>query len=454
MENKKYAFSRFLYIVEAALEYFVSIAVGTVYLAKITASVGMKDSLTGILSAFVSLGCGFQIIALFIAHKKPVKKWVTVSHIISQSLFALLYFVPLLDISREGKIALLILFLFLAQIIHNAISSPKINWYMSLVDDKKRGSFTASKEIVSLISGMVFTYALGYIMDAYATKTAFIACGILIFVLMALHTMTLVFAKEKEEEKVEKVNVKKSIKELLSNKSIVKVIGLFVIWNVASATTISFTGAYQHGTLGFTTTFSSIIIIISSIARAIFSKPLGRYADKNSFCKMLYICFALEMTAFAINVFTVPSNGKVMYIIFYTIFAIGQAGINSSIVNLAYDYVPNKQKTGAVALVNTCSGFTGFFTALLMSPIVDYIQGNDNMLFGIKIYSQQLMSAISAIVVVFILIYLKVVISKLPSKHKEEKALSLENRTIVPEGKVNLTGIKADKKRTYILCKK
>ena len=28
MESKKYAFSRFLYIVEAALEYFVSIAVG------------------------------------------------------------------------------------------------------------------------------------------------------------------------------------------------------------------------------------------------------------------------------------------------------------------------------------------------------------------------------------------------------------------------------------------
>ena len=452
MESKKYAFSRFLYIVEAALEYFVSIAVGTVYLAKITASVGMPDSITGILTAFVSLGCGFQIIALFLAHKKPVKRWVTVSHIISQSLFAILYFVPLLEISREWKIVLLILSLFLAQLIHNAISSPKINWYMSLVDDKKRGSFTANKEIVSLISGMIFTYALGYIMDTYATKTAFVTCGIMIFILMGLHTLTLVFAKEKPEEKTEKINVKKSIKELISNKRLIKIIGLFVIWNIASATTTSFSGAYQHGTLGFTTTFSSVVIIVASIARAVFSRPLGRYADKNSFCKMLYICFVLELVAFLINVLVVPSNGKPMYMIFYTIYAIGQAGINSSIINLVYDYVSSEQKIGALALVNTCSGFTGFFTTLLVSPIVDYIQNNDNHLFGMKVYFQQLMSSISSVFVVVILFYLFFVISKMPRNKSMHK--STAKGPVIALGKAELTGVKAEKPRTFILYKK
>ncbi|MBQ3589268.1 MAG: MFS transporter [Clostridia bacterium] len=418
MESKKYAFSRLLYIIEAALEYFVSIAVGTVYLAKITASIGMSDALTGILTAFVSLGCGFQVIALFISHKTPVRGWVTISHIISQSLFGLMYFVPLLNASQAVKFTLLILCLFLAQIIHNAISAPKINWYMSLVDDRKRGSFTANKEIVSLISGMIFTYALGYVMDTYATKKAFIICGVMIFVLMALHTLTLVFAKEKPVAKKDKVNVKASIKALFGNKALVKVIGLFVIWNIASSATMSFSGAYQNGTLGFTTTFSSIIIIVASIARAIFSRPLGKYADKHSFCKMLYICFILEMLAFGISVFIVPENGKIMYLIFYSIYAIGQAGINSSIINLAYDYVPNEQKTGAVALVNTCYGLTGFITTLLVSPIVDYIQKNDNMLFGYKIYSQQLMSTISMVFVGIILLYLSLVIAKIPPKPK------------------------------------
>ena len=61
----EYKTSRILYIIEAMLEYFVSISVGTVYLAKITSFIGISDGLTGILSAFVSLGCGFQILSIF-----------------------------------------------------------------------------------------------------------------------------------------------------------------------------------------------------------------------------------------------------------------------------------------------------------------------------------------------------------------------------------------------------
>lgn len=429
-QSKKYAVSRVLYIIEAALEYFIAISVGTVYLAKITASIGLSDAVTGILTAFVSLGCGFQVIALFISHKKPVKWWVTLGHVISQSLFALLYFVPLLNVGRGVKISLLIVSLISAQIIHNAINSPKINWCMSLVDNDKRGRFTANKEIVSLLSGMIFTYTLGFVMDKYATKTAFIICGVMVFVLMGLHTLTLIFTKEKQE-KSERVNVSKSISELIRNKTLIKIIGLFVLWNIASAITMSFTGAYQDGTLGFSTTYASIVIIISSVARAVFSRPIGKFADKHSFGKMLYICFALEGVAFMINIFTVPSNGKVMYMAFYIIYAVGQAGINSSIVNLAYDYVPSHQKTGAVALVNTFSGFAGFFTTLLVSPLVDRIQKNGNKLFGINMYSQQLMSTFSTLMVIGILVYLALVINKIPCRQKinqsqEEKEPELE----------------------------
>ena len=133
---------------------------------------------------------------------------------------------------------------------------------------------------------------------------------------------------------------------------------------------------------------------------------------------MLYICFAIEALAFAINIFTVPSNGKVLFTIYSIIHAIGQAGINSAIVNLAYDYVSDDQKTGAVALVNTFSGFAGFLTTLALSPLVDIIQKNDNKLLGINMFAPQLLSVISLVGTIIILIYLLTVISKIPSKSK------------------------------------
>lgn len=415
-ERDVYSATRLLYIIEAALEYFISIAVGTVYLAKITSEIGIADNVTGILTSFVSLGCGFQIIAIFVAHKKPVKGWVTTFHIISQLLFSAMYFVPLMPISKSWQVACLVACLFLAQVLHNAISSPKINWYMAMVDEHKRGSFTANKEIVSLLGGMVFSFSLGQIMDSFSEKgkinTGFIVCGVMLLFLTGLHTLTLALSKEKDTGKGEKFNIK-SVFSLFKDKAILKVIGVFVLWNAASYITTSYMGAYQVNDLGFKTSFSSIIIIVGSVARAVLSRPIGKFADKFSFCKMLYICFGIEAVAFATAIFITPSNGRYMYIIYYVLYCIGCAGTNSAVINLIYDYVDFDKRTSALALVNTASGFAGFFATLAVSPLVSYIQENENKLFGMSLYAQQLLASISVIFVALILIYLVTVISKL-----------------------------------------
>ena len=408
--------SRLFYIIEAALEYFIAIAVGSVYLAKITSEIGIPDNITGILTSFVSLGCGFQIIAIFIAHKRPVKKWVTVVHVISQLLFSAMYFVPLLPISRGWQISLLIIALLSAHILHNAINSPKINWCMSLVEESKRGRFTANKEIVSLLSGMLFSFGLGYVMD-YFTDTGklrygFIICGVLLLFLTSMHTLTLVLTKEKPSEAGKRPTFKE-IFHLFKDKTLIKVVGVFVLWNIASYITTAYTGAYQLNDLGFSTKYSSVIIIIGSVSRAIFSRPLGKFADRFSFCKMLYICFSIEAVSFLCCAFVTPSNGRYMYIIYYVLYCIGCAGINSAIINLIYDYVPIEKRTSALAIVNTVSGFTGFFATLAVSPLVDSIQKNGNSLFGVEIYAQQLLAFMSALVVVGIIIYLLLVVSKL-----------------------------------------
>ncbi len=413
----QYKFSRLMNIIEAALEYFVSIAVGTVYLARITAYIGMSDALTGILSAFVSLGCSFQLFAIFIAHKRPVKKWVTAGHIVSQILFACIYFVPLLDMSKTERTVIFILVFLAAYIIHNVIFSPKINWHMSVVDDNKRGIFTANKEMVSLLSGMAFSYGLGAVMDCFEEKgdirTAFAVCGVGLVVLMVLHSLTLLLSKEKPAEDVKKVNFKDNLKELARNKTLFKIILVPVLWNIANYATISFTGTYQAKELAFTATFSSVIIMAGSLVRACVSRPMGKIADKTSFCNMLILCFSIEAAAFAVNIFTAPSNGKWVYFIYYILHSIGMAGVNSATINLIYDYVDHDKRTSALAIQQTCAGLSGFFAVLLLSPVVEMIQEKGLSLFGKPIYAQQIMSLFSCIFTAAIIIYLVTVIKKL-----------------------------------------
>ena len=111
-EIDPYRRSRLLYIIQAALEYFVSILVAGAYLAKVTTAVGMSEGMTGVLSSFVSLGCGFQLVAIFLANKRPVKRWVSVLHIVNQLFFALIYLVPFVKISKTAKTICFIVFLF------------------------------------------------------------------------------------------------------------------------------------------------------------------------------------------------------------------------------------------------------------------------------------------------------------------------------------------------------
>ena len=62
--------SRLMYIIHSALEYFISIMVTGSFLATLTRELGFSDSLTGILSSLVSLGCLFQLFSLSIKKNK------------------------------------------------------------------------------------------------------------------------------------------------------------------------------------------------------------------------------------------------------------------------------------------------------------------------------------------------------------------------------------------------
>ena len=422
MEKSKdiYKTSRILYILEATFEYFISMLVMGAYLAKITSSIGISDTLTGILTSFVSLGCGFQIIAIFLANKRPVKRWVTILHSINQLAFALIYLVPFIKLTKVAKIVLFIAFLLIGHIINNVVNSSKINWFMSLVDDNKRGCFTANKEMVSLIGGMVFSFAMGAIIDHFEAignqNGVFIVCGLSVFGLMLLHSATLILSKEKPVEEKEKISNKQLLCELIKDKNLFKVILISVLWNVVNYSSTPFYGSYQIKELGFTMTFVSILSAAYAVVRTVFSKPMGKFADKYSFAKMLNICFIIMLVGFGLNMFTVPENGKILYTIYYMLNAVAMAGINSATINLIYDYVDKEKRIGALALKSTLAGFAGFFTTLLVSPLVSYIQENGNSFLGLNVYAQQVVSAIAVVLLSVLLVYLNLVVGKIEKK--------------------------------------
>jgi len=167
--------------------------------------------------------------------------------------------------------------------------------------------------------------------------------------------------------------------------------------------------ATDHSTAGFI----SVGSMVYSVIRVLASKPLGKYADRHTFTKMLNFCFAAALIAFLAGAFTVPENGAPLYVLYNVFYGIGMAGINSGNINLIYEHVSKEKRVCALALKDGIVGLVGFGTTLAASRLVEYIQQNGNHLFGIPLYAQQVTSALGAAVIAAILLYLNTAIRRL-----------------------------------------
>lgn len=405
-----------MYIIEAALEYFISVLVSGSFLATLTKELGFSDSLTGILSSIVSLGCLFQLLSLFYRRTR-VKRLVVLLSIINQLLFMFLYVIPLTSAGKQTKTVFFVLMIVLAYLTYNFAHPKKIKWFMSLVDDHKRGSFTANKEIVSLVGGIIFSFLMGIIADYYKAagnvRAAFIVFAVVIFFLNISHTLTMLFTVETETDTVQKKEkFSKTINELLSNKDILKITILFALYYASHYISIPFYGTYEIGELGFSLTFVSAITMVGSLSRIVISLFWGKYADRRSFVEMLEKCFIFLMLSQICIAFAVPSNGKIMFILFRIANGIALGGINSALTNLIFDYVPSEKRADSIAITQAVAGIVGFSVTLAVSPLISHIQANGNKVLGIPMYAQQFVSILGAVIIFLAILYVRFVIRK------------------------------------------
>lgn len=415
IEERALKRGRLMYIFEAALEYLISVLVAGSFLATITKELGLSDSLTGILSSMISLGCLFQLSSLLV-RKTKVKKLVITLSIINQLLFMMLYVIPLAGVEKPIKTACFVVAIIGAYVLYNFAHPKKISWLMSLVDDHHRGDFTANKEMFSAILGIGFTFGMGAVVDHFAEqgqiRLAFAICGGVIFLLMVLHSVTMLLTVEKEQPKSDKKTFGESVKLLLKNKKIIYVAVVFALYYISTYLSVPFYGTYQIGELGLSLKYVSAITVSGIVTRILASKLWGRYADRTSFASMIEKGLLVLALAQLCVVFATPQTGKVMFLLYYLIYGVGVAGINSALINMVFDYATPDQRSDSLAIVQAVMGVAGFLATLCISPLVSHIQENGNVLFGLSVYAQQVITILSVLVSVSASFFVHFVIKK------------------------------------------
>ncbi len=421
MDTQKdiYKTSRGLFILYAAFEYFISILVGTTYLAKLGTAIGLDDGTIGLVTSFLALGCAFQIVSIFIGERARRKTSIILMVLFDQLCFVALYLVPFIKLPDGVRIWLFIGLLLAGNILLNICGPGKTAWSRGLVREGRLGRYSALNEIVSLISGMVFSFAMGAIIDAFEAKSqlllAFGILGAVMFIISEIAIILLLLAKEKPMPKVKEERPLLRIKSAFTDKTTLTLIPLYILWNIAVYSTTPFFGTYAINELGFSMTAISLISAGYAALRAIVSRPIGAFGDRTNFVNNLTIgisCFATALLSLTIG-------GQISYIIYYVFYAITMAATNSALIILVFDHVPAEKRANSLAVLYSLSGLCGFLTTLAVRPLVNHIQAQGNKFLFIEgVYAQQVVSVIGIIFSVLAILYANIVIRRLPRRPK------------------------------------
>lgn len=404
--------SRYAYIGEAALEYLIAILVQGTFLAQVTMNIGFTDSQTGIISSVISLGCLFQLASLF-WRKGTVKKFVLGMSIANQVLFLLLYTVPFIPFSGTVKKAVFLVFIFSAYGIYYIAHPKKIGWLMSLVEDDHRGRFTATKEMISLAAGILFSYGMGVVVDHFRdagdATGAFVICSVVMAMLMILHAVTMLICVELPGEAQTNrtgVGFFRNLLAVTRQKNTMKIAVVFALWYFGSYFTTSFYGTYQLRELGMTQSVTTLLVAAGSICRIAVSRPLGAFADRFSFTAMIRVCMMFAAAGFGCAAFATQPTGVICFLLFQVFHGVAMGGINSALTNLVFDYTPPESRADSLALCQSTAGICGFFATICGSRVVEAIQCHGNRLLGIPVYAQQVTSMVAVVVTLVTVLYI------------------------------------------------
>lgn len=418
-----YKRTRTAYVLQCMFEYFVSILVTDAFIAKILGRLGVSEANIGIITTIISLAMAFQLFSIMVAKLKTNVKIITLCFsTVSNLFFSLLYLVPFFTIADTVKRYLAVILIVVAYFCLYVSSPVQYKWAYKFVQQEKRAMFSATKEMISLVAGSIFSIITGVVIDRFEglgnVDGAFKFIAISAFVVSACNFVCILLMNRDPKEQKEVEN-KPGLRDVMNNtfgkKGFRVCLYALSLWEFTRYFQLGFMGSFKNTMIGDSGVFSSpmlaiqIINLSGSVLRILISYPIARFSDRKGYDKGFLAGLVIAGSAFLCNTFTTSSTWYL--IIIYTLLHLASySGITSNSFNILYSYVDDTYFAQALAIKNCITGVCGFVAAIIAGRLLTFV--NENGLFGMSLYGQQVLSAVSFILTVFVFIIVKFVVCK------------------------------------------
>ncbi len=416
--SKNYKRSRLSYMNLCHTEWFVHLLCMDAFLAKLLTYVGVEDGLVGVITTIASLSSIFRLFSFTIVPRvRNTKRYAIPMQLFGELMFVFLYLIPLLQVDGQRKSALMVLCITLAYLGNHLSNSIVYRWGNSFVDPHHRAEFTSTKEMISSLLGMAVSFGVGFMLDSFDSKNdlqtgfLFTAIAMLIFTVCEMICMASIKNEIIPARTADTIPLREVLEKTLGNRNFRNLALLYGLYNFGINFTAGFLGTYQLQELSFSVSTVTVIGMIGSFSRVIFSKPIGRYSDRKSFAKGIELGMLIALTGFVCLIFTGPQSRWLM-VVYSIMYLTSQVGAGFNFINSTYSYVDDRCFVQGVAILMTVSGVFSFAASLAGSGLLTYIQKSGNVFLGISVYGQQVLAVITVLIILGCLLFNRVVVEK------------------------------------------
>jgi len=265
--------------------------------------------------------------------------------------------------------------------------------------------------------GLGVSFGVGFMLDAFEadgdirTGFLFTAIAMLVFATCELVCTLMIKNEIRPAKDPDRPSTREVLKCTLGNRDFLNLTALFAAYHFGLYFTVGFFGTYQLQELGFSVGAVSVIGVAAMLVRSLLSRPIGIYSDRKSFAKGIELGMVIAVVSFLAAAFATPQVPWLI-IVQAVLYQTSVAGGGSNFVNCVYSYVDGRCFSQALSVMNTIGGISSFVASILGSMLLSHIQANGNMFFGMPVYGQQVMAVISVVIIIFCLLFNRLVVQK------------------------------------------
>ena len=403
----KFHITRQLYPFESMFEFLCTTLSGGAFLAKVSMTLGVRDSITALISSIASLVCIVQLFSGSLAKRTPIKKWLLPLTLFTRVCMMGIFLLPFLNISSFVDVILLIL-VFSAQSSHILVYPIKQTMFLTTVPEEDRTGYLARHNRVSIIAGIPLVLFGGLFIDKMTElgklRDAFLIIAVAILFFGICNLVILIISREPPMKIAENKNMLQDLGTVFKSEKFRILFILAVVFGCGVGIFSPFVSTYVQREQGFSLTVANLFTVAMYIAQILLLSALNKFKHKFNPAVLRTIFFAGNIVSN--GVFFIMNNDTAIF--FHSVYVIVAAITGTCTVGytvLIYDSVEEEQRTTAVGILELTKGISAFLTTLCISPVFDRMQTNGVTLFGKPIFAQRILAlcATGIITVAFII---------------------------------------------------